>query len=429
MSTAESTKPCQMDSEPPKESSATLKEGPGLALIQTKQQLRAERIQFATICGSIIVAGWNDASYGPLLPRIQQVYGIGYTTVSLLFVSATIGFLSGAVLNIPFSNMFTFGQLMVFGSFLQCTAYAIEASAPPFGVLCLGYGINGIGMAIQDGQANGYLSTMQRKPAKKMSLFHATYGAGALLAPLSATRFAQTTRWSFHYLVSLAFALVSTVLLAIVLRFRSTDDCLAVVGQSTTHKQTETQESSFRQIFRLKSVHLLSIYILLYVGLEATLGGWIVTYVMQTRGGGPSSGYISTGYFGGLMLGRALLLPINAMIGERRVLFLYFVIAIGFELMIWFASSVIADAVAAALLGFFLGPWYPLGMNQTARVIPQWLLPGSMGWIAGFGQAGSALLPFIVGTVSQKVGIESFPPLVIGTLVLTLAVWAVVLKS
>ena len=27
--------------------------------------------------------------------------------------------------------------------------------------------------------------------------------------------------------------------------------------------------------------------------------GWIVTFLMIVRGGGPSSGYVSTGFFGG----------------------------------------------------------------------------------------------------------------------------------
>jgi hypothetical protein len=38
---------------------------------------------------------------------------------------------------------------MVLGASLQVIAYAIDAVAPPFEVLCLGYAINGIGMAIQ----------------------------------------------------------------------------------------------------------------------------------------------------------------------------------------------------------------------------------------------------------------------------------------
>ena len=30
--------------------------------------------------------------------------------------------------------------------------------------------------------------------------------------------------------------------------------------------------------------------------------GWIVTFLMNVRGGGPSTGYVSTGFFGGKYL-------------------------------------------------------------------------------------------------------------------------------
>jgi len=78
-------------------------------------------------------------------------------------------------------------------------------------------------------------------------------------------------------------------------------------------------------------VHLLAVFCLLYVrvsltdqrlltqrctqvGTEVTIGGWVVTYIIDERGGGPDAGYISAGFFGGLMLGRLVLLPINALV-------------------------------------------------------------------------------------------------------------------
>ena len=48
-----------------------------------------------------------------------------------------------------------------------------------------------------------------------------------------------------------------------------------------------------------KIVHLLAFFSLIYVGAEVTIGGWTITYIIRQRGGGPSSGYISTGFFGG----------------------------------------------------------------------------------------------------------------------------------
>lgn len=43
----------------------------------TKEQIRADRIQFATLLWPLFLAGWNDATTGPLLPRIREVYNVG----------------------------------------------------------------------------------------------------------------------------------------------------------------------------------------------------------------------------------------------------------------------------------------------------------------------------------------------------------------
>lgn len=75
-------------------------------------------------------------------------------------------------------------------------------------------------------------------------------------------------------------------------------ECLTLIGQALPEKSASA-ESNFRQIFRLKNLHLLAVFVLVYVGVEVTIGGWIVTYVIDERGGGPSSGYISSGFFAG----------------------------------------------------------------------------------------------------------------------------------
>jgi fucose permease len=81
------------------------------------------------------------------------------------------------------------------------------------------------------------------------------------------------------------------------------------------------------------------------------------------------------------------------------------------ELVVWFVPSLIGDAVAVSIVGVFLGPIYPIVMNESSRILPHWLLTGSIGWIAGFGQAGSAVLPFMTGALASKTGIKSLQPL------------------
>jgi fucose permease len=81
------------------------------------------------------------------------------------------------------------------------------------------------------------------------------------------------------------------------------------------------------------------------------------------------------------------------------------------ELVVWLVPSLVADGVAVSVVGLFLGPVYPIAMNHAGRIIPHWLLTGSIGWIAGLGQAGSALLPFITGALAARFGIQSLQPL------------------
>ena len=89
----------------------------------------------------------------------------------------------------------------------------------------------------------------------------------------------------------------------------------------------------------------------------------------------------------------------------------YSLILVSLELFIWFTPSLLGDAISVSIIGLFLGPMYPITMNHSGKVLPPWILTGAIGWLAGFGQAGSALLPFMTGAVAEKWGIKSLQPL------------------
>jgi len=182
----------------------------------------------------------------------------------------------------------------------------------------------------------------------------------------------------------------------------------------------------YKQILSMKVVHLLAFFIMSYVGVEVTIGGWIVTFVIDKRGGGASSGYLTSGFFAGITLGRVALLWINHKVGERRVVLIYILLAIGLEVTVWLVPSLDANAIAVAFIGLVLGPIYPIVMNRTGRLVPPWLLTGSVAWIGGFGQAGSAVLPFATGALASKFGVGSLQPLLITIMALMVGLWAIV---
>lgn len=65
--------------------------------------------------------------------------------------------------------------------------------------------------------------SLDKNSPTKMSILHASYGTGALSAPLVATQFAVMPRWSFHFLISMGGAIINTTLLSLVFRGHDLD--------------------------------------------------------------------------------------------------------------------------------------------------------------------------------------------------------------
>ncbi|KAG9086157.1 hypothetical protein FS749_003879 [Ceratobasidium sp. UAMH 11750] len=264
--------------------------------------LKKEWTAIAACCGCMFMGGWNDATTGPLLPKIQESYHVNFTVVSMLFVCSCVGFISAAVLNVFMTDRFGFGKIILLGALCQVVGYTILAPAPPFAVMCMAYALNGFGIALQNAQANGFISALPNNTSAKMGLLHAGYGAGAFIAPLVATQFAQLPRWSFHYLTSLALALANVGTLLAAFKLKWQNDILGIHTSplDLTSSANPNEQNKYKQIINSRGVQLTAFFVWVYVGAEVTTGGWIVTFVIEERGGGSSAGYISSGFFAGI---------------------------------------------------------------------------------------------------------------------------------
>ena len=80
-------------------------------------------------------------------------------------------------------------------------------------------------------------------------------------------------------------------------------------------------------------------------------------------------------------------------------------------MIVWLVPSFTAAAISVSIIGILLGPMYPIVINHAARVLPRHLVNGAVGWMSACGAGGSALLPFITGTIASHWGIESLQPL------------------
>ncbi|KAH7325496.1 MFS general substrate transporter [Rhizoctonia solani] len=379
-----------------------------------------------TACGlCLFLSGWHDGSIGPLIPTVQKYYDLTFTVVSILFVSECLGFMLSAILNVHLSDRLGFGRVIFLGGICQALSYLMLVPALPFPVMCVAFVINGFGIGLQDAQANGFVSALRNNPSAKMGIIHSLYGAGAFFAPFVATQFANQPHWSYLYMVPLIIASLNLVFLFSTFGFHTQEELLGPI-QPADPIESGSNELKYKQVFGSWAVHVMAAFCLLYVGAETTMGGWVVTFFVEERGGGTSAGYISSGFFGGLMLGRIGLIWLNEKVGERRVVYAYVLLAIGLEMTVWMLPHLLGNAIAFALVGVLMGPMYPIGMNVLRTVVPKWLLTGSMGWVASVGQAGAALFPFLTGILIQKYGVGVLQPILVVLLGGMTISWALV---
>ncbi|KAF7325481.1 MFS domain-containing protein [Mycena kentingensis (nom. inval.)] len=393
---------------------------------QTRKERRTELVQLATLCGVLLISGWVDGSLGPLIPTIQNFYAVSYARVSLIFVCRCVGYVSGAFTNIFITHKFGFGKLVLLGPLLLIVGCAILAAAIaiPFEVFLCANLLLGFGAATQNSQAVGYVASIRAGQDTKMGIFQACYGVGCLIGPLAVTPFAHLKRrgfWALNFVIIVGLAALNLLALWAVFRGRTQAEGLARIGQFELeeHEKDKTAVAdppaprshleSVRKLMSLKIVHLLAFFLFIYVGTEVTLTGWIVTYMIQVRGGGPSSGYIPSGFWGGFVLGRIILLPLNKRVRILPV-YIYFSLCIGLELIIWFVPNLIVDAVAVSLFGLFFGPIFVLGLGVAARTVPPPLLTSAVAWLSGISYTGASVIPLITGAIAGRAGIQCMQP-------------------
>lgn len=103
----------------------------------------------------------------------------------------------------------------------------------------------------------------------------ATSRLGATCAPFVATLFVehQPRRFYFHYLVSVAICAVNTLLLIAVFRLKTHE---GIFGRDMTETKERSSSQKFKKLLSMRRTYLMGAFLLLYVGAEVTIGGWIV---------------------------------------------------------------------------------------------------------------------------------------------------------
>ncbi|KAB8266259.1 major facilitator superfamily domain-containing protein [Aspergillus pseudonomiae] len=371
---------------------------------------------------AVMVAGLNDAATGVLIPYIQPTYDIGLLQVSFIYLVNFTGWLCACFANIHVCSRLGTGGTLLLGATVQCLGYALMFWHPPYPLFMAAFFFTGMGVAFQDAQANAFTITV-KNAHRWLGILHAVYGLGTIIAPLIANTIAsRTPEWHHYYLIVFCVGVVNILLLAWTFR--------RGLFRPNVQNAKDTAGSELKATLANRSVWILNGFFFLYAGAEVASGGWIVQFIVSVRHGDPKKvGYIASGFWTGFTVGRVLLADITHKFGERRMVFIYLVLALAMQLMFWIVPSIPVNAVAVFLLGFFIGPFYPVGLYVLTEIVPPELHVGAIGFTASLGQAGSAAFPFMTGAIASKAGVQVLQPIMVGLLIGIGIFWAFIPKE
>ncbi len=374
------------------------------------------RIQIGLAFFAFILIGSNDGAVGVLIPSIQTHYNVNKATIGLLFLSATIGYLVAAFNSGLLVEKLGNRLFLILGVITFLLSAATLSLMPPFLVVLLMLLPLGFGVAILDAGLNAYIAGLPRNTAL-LNYLHAFYGAGALLGPIIAsTILAIRLGWNSVYVVWVGMSLL--LLTGVALAFKDTTRQGVV--------KAEAKSNVLLTVLRIRIVWVVALFLLFYVGTEVSLGSWSYSFLTEERHGSTLiMGWVVSGYWAGLTLGRLVLARVAQRVGEKRLIQGCLAGIIVGVLLVWLAPGGAISAIGLCLTGFSLGPIYPTTIALMSRLVSSRLLPSAIGFLASLGSMGAALFPWLAGNLAQVIGLWSLLPYVITLTAIMLCLWIV----
>lgn len=309
--------------------------------------------------------------------------------------------------------------------------YTIIVCNLPFPAVVVAFFLLGMGMSINLALGNIFCGSLTNATTA-LGIMHGCYGIGGITSPLIANAFVSVLGlvWSRFYFIPLGLSVFNAVFALWSYRHfeqehdNATTTTAPLRNVITPPSSTTARLRTMINTLTSRVVLLGALFIFAYQGAEVSISGWVISFLEQTRDGDLSRvGYVTSGFWAGITLGRFILSIPAHKIGEK--IFVYGMVAGAavFELLVWLVPNIIGDAVAVAIVGLLLGPVYPCSAAVFMRTMSRKEKLSGMGVISAFGSSGGAAAPFTTGLLSQAVGTFVLHPIAIGMCAAMLVCW------
>lgn len=365
---------------------------PGATLPSQLPKARKLRIA-AAYYATYVLLGLMLTCIGPSLDALQAQSGSSTEAIALLFTANSLGYIAGSLLAGRLYARLAGNRVLPAALLILALLTFTVPLLGSLGLLVLVFGLIGVPLGVMDVGGNTLIVWLYRADVPPyMNALHLFFGVGAFIGPLVFDRFAvatgnpATTFWLFAALmVPVAIWLV---------RLPSPDSPGAA-------RATADGRSVLRRYAWL--IGLIAVFFFMHMGAELAFGGWIYTYADEATGSGTTARLVNSAFWGGLVVGRLVAIPLALRLSPRAMLQLDLLGAVlSLTLLIMLPDSTPALWIGTIGFGFSIASMIASSFNLAERRMPIASQVSSTFLIGG--SLGSMTLPWLVGQLFVPYG-------------------------
>src|SRR3984885_4455682 len=176
-----------------------------------------------------------------------------------------------------------------------------------------------------------------------LGAMHGFYGVGGIVSPLMATAMvSHGVHWSYFYFISLSLGLSSFALMGWSFWSYEKEAPVQLVTtlERTAPRQLVEQEGLtkveiLKRALKNKTTILGALFIFAYQGAEVAISGWVISFLLNYRNGELKRvGYVTSGFWAGITLGRFVLVHPAHKIGGRISVVVLVIGCAAFQLLV-----------------------------------------------------------------------------------------------
>jgi MFS transporter, FHS family, glucose/mannose:H+ symporter len=348
-----------------------------------KNNSRPSAILMACLHFAFTLTGIGTTLLGCILPVLSLSWHLNDSGTGFLLAVQFAGASCGALLvrSHLYATILRGHLLMIVGalSIAVCHGHL----APPL-FFCFGLGL-GSAMTATSMLVARICGTTR---ASSLSLLNASWGFGAVICPMI------VTLWERHRSpTSIFLAMVFAVALSALLLW------LHRVYLSMFYDDFATAQN-LRS--RLSLLVPLSLFAFLYVGVEASISSWMMTYVRRLHISSTLIAPLATSFFWiALLIGRATAPAILKKISEAQLLTLSLILLLFSNVLLILSHTSLMSIASATLAGLMLAPIFPLCLSRVLTITSR---PSESRWVFAVSGLGGSVLLWTTGQIAALGG-------------------------